>query len=104
MQDMELLGRFARQAAIAIDQAQQFDHIGSVLIQGLREILLSSGAEPPAELLASMERARAETPRDLLELAHLFNDIAPLGLSERRMCIQVLEAFRFYRRSKRLPR
>jgi GAF domain-containing protein len=100
LHDMELLALFARQAAIAISQAEQHEQIGLALAQGLRELVEAYSAGESVELVNLIEASRDGTPPDLLELAALFNDLAALGTAERRACIQVLQAFSQYRRRR----
>ena len=102
MQDMELLGMFAQQAALAIHQSQQYDMIGLALERGIKELAVSDPTAESAELFRVLEDTTAEDQRarDLLELADLFNSIADLGEAERKACLQVLAAFRDYVRSK----
>jgi len=100
MQDMELLGIFARQAAIAIDQAQLHNQIGEALASGLAQLAEAYGEGGSPQLAAIIGTTHRDTPADLLELATLFNDIAALGPAERRACIQVLEVFSQYHRRK----
>src|SRR5512142_235567 len=101
IQDMELLGIFARQAALAIDQAQQVAKIEEALILGLKRLASADLKQDSSEILAVLEeglREKGSMP-DLLELARLFGEISELGESERRACLQVLEVFAEYRRS-----
>ena len=103
IQDMELLGMFARQAALAIDQAQQIAKIEDALILGLKRLAASDPSHDSSEILSVLEqgsRERGSMP-DLLELAHLFGEISELGEAERRACLQVLGVFADYRRSSR---
>lgn len=100
LQDMELLSIFAHQAAIAIHQSQLHTQIGEALAQGLKQLAESDAEGKPYLLLDAIETSGQDSPPDLFELAVLFNDIAALGTAERRACIQVLEAFRQYRKSK----
>ncbi len=103
MQDMELLGMFARQAALAIDQAQQVQKIEQALIAGLKRLVSSDPAQDSAATLSVLEEIAREPGNmpDLLELAHLFADISDLGEAERRLCVQILGSFADYRRSSR---
>jgi GAF domain-containing protein len=103
MKDMELLGMFARQAALAIDQYQQIENIKEALVLGLKRLAMADPAQNSAEIQAVLEKSleRDSQVTDLLELADLFNDISALGASERKVCMQVLEAFASYRRSSR---
>lgn len=103
MQDMELLGMFARQAALAIDQAQQVRKIEEALILGLKRLAASDLSQDSSEILSVLEEGshqRASMP-DLLELARLFGEISELGENERRACLKVLGVFADYRRSSR---
>jgi GAF domain-containing protein len=94
--DMELLGLFARQAAIAIHQAQEVEQVGQALLQGIKQFALANDSPSTAALLKELD---AETSRDeeevhdILTLANLFYDIAELGEAEREACIQVLQVF-----------
>jgi GAF domain-containing protein len=101
MQDMELLGLFARQAALAIDQVQQVGKIEEALIAGLKRLASSDASQDSSEIVGVLEEAAHErgSMPDLLELARLFGDISALGEAERRACLQVLGIFAEYRRS-----
>jgi GAF domain-containing protein len=103
MQDMELLGMFAQQAAIAIEQSRQIENIEAALIQGLKRLITYDSANHSAELTFALDEAASQhgSMPDLLELAGLFNDISVLGEPERKLCKQVLESFSDYRRSSR---
>lgn len=100
LRDMELLAIFAHQAAIAIDQSRLHAQIGEALARGLQRLAEEDDSAAAAELVATFEAARHDTPPDLLELATIFNDIASLGPAERRAAIQILDVFRQYRRRK----
>ncbi|HZQ08563.1 MAG TPA: GAF domain-containing protein [Anaerolineae bacterium] len=95
MQDMELLGMFARQAAIAIHQSQHLDALNDLLVRSLHELLSPDAAFNLEHALQSQDAARDE---DVLELARVFESIAGLGEAERRACLKVLEAFAEMRR------
>ena len=100
LQDMELLGLFAQQAAIAIHQSQQVDQIEEALVSGLKRLILEQAPEDAAELLKALERLPTDDQRDLLALADLFNEIGTLGEAERKACLQILSAFAEYSRSR----
>ena len=107
IQDMELLGMFAHQAALAIDQSQQYEQINAALVRGLRELvsqgetLASQGETPVDEIAAALAGDDAQPgAQDLLALAKLYNDISHLGEAERRACLRVLETFGDYARSR----
>lgn len=105
MQDMELLGMFAQQAALAIDQSQQINNIQEALIVGLKRLVDADSSQDSAELLSTLEDSLSEQSRipDLLELADLFKEISALGDDERRACLQILNVFAEYRRSSTSP-
>lgn len=100
IQDMELLGMFARQAALAIDQSEKVRKIEDALILGLKRLAASDLTQDSSEILAVLEEAARdrEGMPDLLELARLFGDISQLGEAERRACAQILGVFAGLRR------
>jgi len=104
MQDMELLGIFARQAAIAIHQSQQYEKLGESLVRGLKEMVEMDSSMEAGELFQTLNRVHADENEmeDLLSLANLFNDIGALGEEERKTCIKIMKAFAEYRHSKRI--
>lgn len=101
MQDMELLGIFARQAALAIDQSQQLNKIEQALIDGLKQLATVDPGQDASELISVLDEAARERGNmpELLELARLFGEISELGEAERRACLKVLGVFAEYRRS-----
>jgi GAF domain-containing protein len=101
VQDMELMGMFAQQAALAIDQSQQIENIERALVLGLKRLVNADAPQASTELLSTLEASLDENSRvpDLLELADLFNELSALGEAERKACIQVLNVFAEYRRS-----
>ena len=103
MQDMELMGMFAQQAAMAIDQSQMIENIEETLVLGLKRLAKSDPAQDSSELVAAIDRSLDEEQNipDLLELADLFREISALGESERKACLQILRVFAEYRRSTR---
>jgi GAF domain-containing protein len=105
LQDMELMGMFAQQAAMAIDQSQQIDKIQESLVNGLKRLIKADKSHDSTELKTVLEQSLQENEQmiDLLELADLFNQISALGDAERKVCIQVLSAFADYRKSSSSP-
>ncbi len=97
LQDMDLLGIFAGQAAIAIHQSQQVEHLNRALVQGLRGLV-----EPGSALDGAL--ASAQPDGGLLALAEAFRQVGSLGEAEQRACLQVLEAFAGLARSRKHPR
>jgi len=106
LQDMELLGMFAQQAAMAIDMSQQIDSIEQALIHGLKRLAKEDKTHDSSDLKAALDHALSGENRaaDLLELADLFNDISGLGEAERKACMQILTTFAEYRKSTSAPR
>lgn len=103
MQDMELLGVFAQQAAIAISQSQQYDLLGEALVHGVKQLLSSDPEFQPDETLQVFDEAGEageSRRRDLMELAAAFNDISAMGQAERKMCIQIMSVMGEYVFSK----
>ena len=104
MQDMELLGIFAGQAALAIEMSQGLERLGDAMTAGLKRIALSEGLSPSGELAAVLDEPAAASPaaeNDLLALADLFSEISRLGDEERRTAIKVLAAFAEHGRTLR---
>jgi GAF domain-containing protein len=105
IQDMELLGMFAHQAAIAIDQSQCMDRIQDALVLGLKRLVMAEPASESAKLLSAFDSiGDLKDDDDLLALADLFNEISELGEAERKVCFQVLKVFAEYQRSLRRTR
>jgi GAF domain-containing protein len=103
LQDMELLGVFAHQAAIAINQSQRYDMLGEALVNGMRALLEEDADQQLEDLQPILTAASDEDEtlrQDLFELADLINEISGEGPAERRMCLQVLSAFVEYLRTK----
>jgi len=105
MQDMELMGIFAQQAAMAIDQSQQIKNINEAMIMGLRRLVKANFRKDAAELLEVFnEGLEADNQNlELLELADLFGEISALGEAERKVCLDVLSSFAEYRKSTSVP-
>jgi GAF domain-containing protein len=95
MQDMELLGLFAQQAAIAIHQSQNLDALDDAFIQRLYALV---SPEAGVDIQRAMRRDDASRQNEVLQLAALFQSISALGEAERRACLKILEAFGEYAR------
>ena len=98
MQDMELLGMFARQAAIAIHQSQQLNALNDAFVQQLRALVSPAAAVDLERAIASDNATRVDT---VLEIARAFQNIAALGENERAVCLEILQAFGKYAESRR---
>ncbi len=102
IQDMELLGMFAHQAALTIDQSQKINQLKDTLILGLKRLVMADRTQASTELLSVLNSTADEkTSPDLLRLADLFSEISALGDAEQKACLQILGVFSDYRRSLR---
>jgi GAF domain-containing protein len=105
MHDMELMGLFAQQASMAIEQSQQIDQVQETMVRALKRLAKTDRSKPSAELQAALDQSLEEREGmvDLLELADLFNEISALGEVERRACIQILNVFAGFRKTDSSP-
>jgi signal transduction protein with GAF and PtsI domain len=102
MQDMELLGLFARQAALAIDQAQNFENLSQVLVLSLKQLAKTYAAPPVDHLLAAMQTGpEAGSQKDLLRLVDLLGAFSRMGEAEREMALKILAAVGEYSHGQR---
>jgi len=104
MQDMELLGIFARQAALAIDQAQKIEGLGVAMLTGLENLAGSVGVRLSDDMLAAL-RAKPEPgiQADLQKLVEVLHEFSRLGELERELALDVLSVFAGYgKRQRRL--
>lgn len=106
MQDMELMGLFAQQAALAIRQSQQLEMISDAVRRGLDQLAAGAGLPDSAALTAALEGAGQPTPEmeDLLALAGAFNDLSRLGPAERRAALKIMAALAEVGRARTKPR
>ena len=56
LQDMELLGMFAQQAAMAIDMSQQIDSIEQALVHGLKRLAKSDKSQDSSDLQSALDQ------------------------------------------------
>jgi GAF domain-containing protein len=89
--DMETLGLFAKQAAIAIENSESFNRLGRALFAA------AARASTSAELITALEEVAAETidraDDDIAELARQFNELERLGPEEKRAAIELVAGF-----------
>ncbi len=106
MQDMELMGLFAQQAALAIRQSQQLELIDDAVRRGLIDLAYGAGVPDSSALVAALEGSErdAAATEDLLALAGAFNDIRRLGPAERRAALKILAALAEVGRARAKPR
>lgn len=105
LHDMELMGLFAQQASMAIEQSQQIDEIQDAMVRALTNIVKADKSKPSPELRAVLKGSldMEDQKMDLLELADLFNQISALGDEERKACIQILNVFANMRKTDSSP-
>lgn len=101
IQDMDLLGVFAQQAAIAIHQSQQYDHLSTAIVEGLRRFVSETDSPELSHALDILENT--EPGEDLLAIADQFNALSQLGGAELRLCLETLKVFGNYVRSRTEP-
>lgn len=103
--DMELMGLFAQQAAMAIEQSQQIDEVQDAMVHALKRLVKSDRSKPSVQLIRTLDRSleTRDEMLDLLELADLFNQISALGEAERKACIQILNVFAGLRKTDSSP-
>jgi len=91
---------FAHQAAIAIHQSQQYDHLGTALVGGLKRLTSETGSPELARVLENA--GEVELDADLLAIADQLNAVSQMGRAEQRFCLEILRAFSTYARSKKM--
>lgn len=102
LQDMELLGIFARQAAIAIRASMHEQHLGQALLWGIRRLV----EEGDAPEMPRLEQALAETEpalggaAEILALADILGTLSRAGPAERQACLDILTTFAKYAQSR----
>ena len=103
--DMELMGVFAQQAAMAIEQSQQIDEIQQSMVHALKRLAKVDRSRESADLQSALDKSleNREETKDLLELADRFNQISSLGEAERKACIQILDIFVNLRKTDSSP-
>jgi GAF domain-containing protein len=102
MQDMELLGLFARQAALAIELSQQMERLSDALVLGLKRLAQTPGESGSGELMAAFDLPPDPSQRgDLMQLAAQLNEFTQLGEEERKTALKILAAFGEYAQVRR---
>jgi GAF domain-containing protein len=97
MQDMDLLGLFARQAAIAIDQAQNIENLSQAFVTSLKRLAASDPKHPSDKLFDALQtKPDQENQNDLLKLVDLLNEFGRMGEAEREAALKILATFAEY--------
>jgi GAF domain-containing protein len=94
-EDIESLGLFANQAAVAIEQSRMHSSLGALF----GDLLRTPELEPEAAAFASRVE-QDPTSRRALALAQLVHEIASAGEREAQACRAILEGFAEYLRSR----
>jgi GAF domain-containing protein len=105
--DLEVLGLFAQQAAVAIEQSRTSRN----LVMLIGEVLGVLGVLPPEERPGLAQRAQEfalsieedSAYQQTVELARLVQEIAAYGANERVACQTLLEGFAGYLRARAEP-
>jgi GAF domain-containing protein len=99
--DMETLGLFANQAAVAIEQSRARSHLGALIT----ELLGDRGESLRTKAAAFADRLEGEDVeyKRAIELADLVNEIAWRGEEERQACSTILRGFADYLRVRSDP-
>ena len=102
IQDMELLGIFARQAAIAIRASAHYQRLGEALLRGIRSLLDTEGSARASEVERALDKAQQEPDgvAEILALADIFGTLSKLGQAERQACLDILTTFAEYAQSR----
>jgi GAF domain-containing protein len=95
--DMQLLGHFARQAALAIEASRVFTHLGSELMESLARA--TENEDLRTALRATGEAAR-KPDASLAMLAAHFNELGRLGDEERAAATGLVGQFLIYLKSR----
>jgi GAF domain-containing protein len=102
MQDMELLGLFAAQAAQALEISNHLENLGDTLLSSLKVLARQAQEGEESELASVFEQiGEPEYRSNLLQLAALMSDFSQLGEAEQTTALKILSAFRDYSLSKR---
>jgi GAF domain-containing protein len=103
LQDMELLTHFAHQASLTIEQAQQWEQLQAMLLNGLKELVHNQDSGSSAELQKALD-SQPPLDSELVRLAELIKEVSALGSAERDACRQILAVFRTYSQAKSIHR
>ena len=96
--DMALLGLFADQAALAIENSRIFGQLGQVLLTAAAQATKAGSLRRSLQLLAEDEN---NPHAELAELAASFSELTTAGPAERRAATQLVSQFVSYVRSRR---
>jgi len=92
LDDMELMGMFARPAAIAVEQARMVTSIGELLIAELGRLAEGQGDRDLAEVTRAVLDEESAASDQTLELARMVHRIAKQGDRSRELALEILSA------------
>jgi len=95
--DMELLGIFARQAALAIENSRVFTDLGRALFEAVGQ---ASDDADVTRLLSQIAEDPRRPEAEVAELAASFNEISQAGDVERSAAVRILREFAAYLQAK----
>jgi GAF domain-containing protein len=96
LDDMELLGLFARPAAIAVQQARMVTTMGTLLTEELERLARERGERDIADAAQAVLSDGAAASDQTLELARLVHSISRRGERARTLAIEVLQSVSRY--------
>ncbi|MGH2730146.1 MAG: GAF domain-containing protein [Actinomycetota bacterium] len=98
--DMELLGLFARQAALAIENSRVFNELGRALF---RAVGAAADGGDLTDALNEVARNTEEPLGELAELAAHINELSRAGPAERQGAVRLLGEFVHYLHARARP-
>lgn len=90
LDDLELLGLFARPAAVAVEQARLVSGVGVLLLEELAHLAGNQGNEDLAASVRAALDGDSTTEEQTLELARLVHRLSRRGERSRRLVLDVL--------------
>jgi transcriptional regulator with GAF, ATPase, and Fis domain len=92
LDDMELLGLFARPAAIAVEQARMVGSIGTMLVGEMERLAREEGATEISDGAVAALAGGSSASDQTLQLARLVNTLGRRSDRSREMAIEILSA------------
>jgi transcriptional regulator with GAF, ATPase, and Fis domain len=92
LDDMELLGLFARPAAIAVQQARMVTTMGKLLTQELERMANERGEKEVAAAAVTALADDAGAPDEMLELARLVHVLSRRSDRHRKLAFEILQS------------
>jgi GAF domain-containing protein len=92
LDDLELLGLFARPASIAVEQARLVNSIGSMLVQEVGRLAAERSEDQFSAAVDEVLKEGNTTPEQTLELARLVHSIGRRGDRARELAVEVLRS------------